>query len=914
MRKRSGAIIIVIILVTIVIISIVCYHLVPAVKEFIDANTALATFLGLLIGIPSFLYLLYLLLSEKKKPEPVKKGKTEKDHFEEIKIPSPVSGLCLGRDTELSRLETGLTHKNILLIKGIPGSGKTTLGLELRDTLEQKGYHTLWYQCDSESYEGFLIFLSDYVKNRGSSTFLSLKEQSIPPGERLKMAVQELYNYPTVLFLDNFQKFKNDSDFRIFKDHLKNSTLVLMSRTQPMFLLETYESLQCLDRNSSVDLLKTLDVTESPKVLEKIYEKTQGHPWSLVHFAELSRVLPVKDLLEKLPDFGKEQHAYISEECWKHLNENERDFLMRASVFTKPLTFEALKVCTRKGELSEVLFPLVKRFYIVKREYYYVHDIMKDFAFSKLKENLKLYSEAERAAADYYKGRISAENLLLIYDHLKKAGNHKEGLDSIIEGIDYFWKEGFWSDVRDVLRESLDFFKDEKTRAGIYFCLGTIVQDLGEWDTAIDYYEKSLEISEKLGDIHGMALTYGNLGLVYAKKGEWDKAIDYYEKSLEISEKLGDIHGMALTYNNLGSVYADKGEWDKAIDYYEKSLEISEKLGDIHGMAQTYNNLGSVYADKGEWDKAIDYYEKNLEISEKLGDIHGMAQTYNNLGLVYAKKGEWDKAIDYYEKSLEISEKLGDIHGMAQTYGNLGLVYAKKGEWDKAIDYYEKSLEISEKVGDIHGMAQTYNNLGSVYADKGEWDKAIDYYEKSLEIKEKLGDIHGMAQTYNNLGSVYADKGEWDKAIDYYEKDLEISEKLGDIHGMAITWENLAEVYCRKSDVDTALNYCNSSFEILEKLGDKLNLAEAHRIYGIIFRKRKELMKSKKELEKSIEICQELSAIGELADTFFELAMTLHEIGDIENAEKYFKKALEIFKKLKVKHKIEKIEMQLKSI
>jgi len=754
MRKRSGAIIIVIILVTIVIISIVCYHLVPAVKEFIDANTALATFLGLLIGIPSFLYLLYLLLSEKKKPEPVKKGKTEKDHFEEIKIPSPISGLCLGRDTELSQLETDLTHKNILLIRGIAGIGKTTLGLEFRDTLEQKGYHTLWYQCDSESYEGFLIFLSDYVKNRGSSTSSSLKEQDIPPGERLKMAVQELYNYPTVLFLDNFQKLKNDSDFRIFKDHLKNSTLVLMSRGQPMFLLETYESLQCLDRDSSVDLLKTLDVTESQKVLEKIYEKTQGHPWSLVHFAELSRVLPVKDLLEELPDFGKEQYTYITEECWKHLNENERDFLMRASVFTKPLTFGALKVCTRKGELSEVLFPLVKRFYIEKREYYYVHDIMKDFAFSKLKENSKLYSEAEKEAADYYKGRVSAENLLLIYDHLKKAGNHKEGLDSIIEGISYFWKEGFWSDAGEVLRESLDFFKDEKTRAGIYFCLGTIVRRLGEWDKAIDYYEKDLEISEKVGDIHGMALTYNNLGLVYADKGEWDKAIDYYEKSLEISEKLGDIHGMALTYGNLGLVYADKGEWDKAIDYYEKDLEISEKLGDIHGMALTYGNLGSVYADKGEWDKAIDYYEK----------------------------------------------------------------------------------------------------------------------------------------------------------------DLEISEKLGDIHGMAITWENLAEVYCRKSDVDTALNYCNSSFEILEKLGDKLNLAEAHRIYGIIFRKRKELMKSKKELEKSIEICQELSAIGELADTFFELAMTLHEIGDIENAEKYFKKALETFKKLKVKHKIEKIEMQLKSI
>ena len=879
MRKRLGVIVLGAIVILFIIV-IVLYYQVPRVKEVIDVNAALVTLLGLLGTLLGILIAIFLWLY----PSQNEKEKTEEKTTEEIDeetikekittILSPISGLCIGRDTELRKLEEDLTHKNILLIKGIAGIGKTTLGLKFRDIVKEKGYQTFWHQFDSQSYERLLIELSDYLKVRGSMSAVQLKDQGIPPEERLRRAVNELCTYQTVLFLDDFQVFDNDSDFKIFKDYLRNSCIIIMSRVQPKFLSEEYESLQYLDKDSSVDLLKTLKVEGSLTVLEKIYEKTKGHPWSLVCFKRLSRVLPVKNLLDELPDFSKEQEEYISGQCWQHLHENERDFLMRASVFTKPLDFDALKVCSKTG-LSDVLISLAESFYILKRgENYYIHDIMKDFSSLKLKENPELYAEAHRRAAAYYKRRLSAEHVLLMYYHLKEAEDYREAVKSVVYNIKYFWREGYWKDVREVLEESLDFVKDEKIIGDIYGDLGSIVDDLGEWDTAVQYYEKSLEIKEKMGDIHGMAMTYGNLGLVYYSKGEWDTAVEYYEKSLEISEKIGDIHGMGTTYGNLGSVYYSKGEWDTAVKYYEKSLEIFEEIKDIYGMAQTYNNLGLVYADKGEWDTAVEYYEKSLEISEKIGDIHGMASTYNNLGSVYYSKGEWDTAVEYYKKSLEISEKIGDIHGMGTTYGNLGSVYADKGEWDTAVKYYEKSLEISEKIGDIHGMGTTYGNLGSVYVKKGEWDTAIQYYEKSLEIKEKIGDIHEMA----------------------------------------MTWGNLAEAYCGKDDIDTALDYCNNSFEILEKPGDRINLADVHRTYGIIFRKRKELQKSKEELGKSIKIYQELSVIYELAKTFYELAVTLLEIGDTTNAREYFIKALNIFKELNVNHHIKKVEDQLNHV
>jgi ATP/maltotriose-dependent transcriptional regulator MalT len=315
MKKRTGAVV----FICAIILLIIGYHLVPIVRRYIVIYGALIALLGILL----MLFLHWISLQSGK-------GKPSKEIIESRidAILSPIAGLCLGRDTELSQLERDLENKNILLIKGIAGIGKTTLGRKFRDTLKEKGYQTLWHQFDSQSYEGLLRKLSLHLKNRGSSFAIQLKDQSIPPQNRLRIAVQELCSYPTVVFLDNFQVFIDDSDFEIFRDYLRNSHLIIKSRTQPSFLPKEYENLQYLDENSSVELLKTLKVNESQKVLETIYEKTKGHPWSLVHFAELSRILPVKNLLEELPDFGKEQHDYISEQCWNHLGDSERDFLL----------------------------------------------------------------------------------------------------------------------------------------------------------------------------------------------------------------------------------------------------------------------------------------------------------------------------------------------------------------------------------------------------------------------------------------------------------------------------------------------------------------------------------------------------------------------------------------------------------
>ena len=78
-----------------------------------------------------------------------------------------------------------------------------------------------------------------------------------------------------------------------------------------------------------------------------------------------------------------------------------------------------------------------------------------------------------------------------------------------------------------------------------------------------------------------MASTYIDLGNVYDERYEIEKAIECYNKSLEILEKVENTSETARTYLNLAVTYRHLEKFDKAIDYYTKCLELAQNLREM---------------------------------------------------------------------------------------------------------------------------------------------------------------------------------------------------------------------------------------------------------------------------------------------------------------------------------------------
>jgi tetratricopeptide (TPR) repeat protein len=289
-----------------------------------------------------------------------------------------------------------------------------------------------------------------------------------------------------------------------------------------------------------------------------------------------------------------------------------------------------------------------------------------------LKERLEpeIIKRAHHRAARYWRWKRERTKIInkqqALEELLEARYHHYEAgeVDLAVEVTEWACLQlqtwGTWGRQELLMKETLTWLpeKSEKTAAFVHH-LGMVSQDQGDYEEALTWYRKSLEIEEELGNRAGMANSYGQLGIVSQHQGDYEEALTWYRKSLEIKEELGNRAGMANSYGQLGIVSQEKGDYEEALTWYRKSLEIFEELGNRAGMANSYHNLGIVSQDQGDYEEALTWYRKSLEIEEELGNRAGMASTISQMGILFTEKGSPEQGILLNLKSLMVRSEIG---------------------------------------------------------------------------------------------------------------------------------------------------------------------------------------------------------------------------------------------------------------
>jgi hypothetical protein len=64
-----------------------------------------------------------------------------------------------------------------------------------------------------------------------------------------------------------------------------------------------------------------------------------------------------------------------------------------------------------------------------------------------------------------------------------------------------------------------------------------VAQDRGDLDSAENWYRKSLEINEALGNRRGLATSYGRLGLLSEQRGDMNTALDWIVRCVALFDE-----------------------------------------------------------------------------------------------------------------------------------------------------------------------------------------------------------------------------------------------------------------------------------------------------------------------------------------------------------------------------------------
>ena len=153
------------------------------------------------------------------------------------------------------------------------------------------------------------------------------------------------------------------------------------------------------------------------------------------------------------------------------------------------------------------------------------------------------------------------------------------------------------------------------------------------------------------------------------------KAFEYFHKSIEITEEIGEKNHLGVRYANIGSIYEVRGKFDKALEEYKKAVAIERSQQNLNGIATQLNNIAGILGDLGKYDDCIKKYSESLGIMENLKIKPGIARALNNLGSVYYKfKKDHTKAIPLLERSLELYKELNDSQMISSTQQNLDFI------------------------------------------------------------------------------------------------------------------------------------------------------------------------------------------------------------------------------------------------
>ncbi|MDX1585719.1 MAG: tetratricopeptide repeat protein [Balneolaceae bacterium] len=395
----------------------------------------------------------------------------------------------------------------------------------------------------------------------------------------------------------------------------------------------------------------------------------------------------------------------------------------------------------------------------------------------------KLFNEADydsslallSKAADYYERvdnfSVLAECYTLISTNHRVLNNLEESERMSLEVLELLKKRSL-----QLPRQQLKALNN----------LGLVETERSNFTAAISFFNDALKLTEKPGiPDHMRAMIMGNLGSLYDDRGDFEKALDHYEEGiglLSIDESEQHRKQLAKLYNYTGVTQVKMGRFEEALQFYKRELELNLDLyGTSHpSVAGGYNNIGGIYYRRGDIGEAIVYFKRAASSTQlTFGKYHPrVGLIYNNIGACYYEIGDYSQSIEYLKKSAEIKKATqGAEHpDLALTYNNIGSIYTEMEQYDEAIDFLNRSLEIREKVlGENHPvLSNNHNSLGLLYLNTGKPDEAITHFSKGLTITETArGPGHPYAaEARTNLAKAYREKGNYTSAL----KHLDVAE------------------------------------------------------------------------------------------------------------------------------------------
>lgn len=302
---------------------------------------------------------------------------------------------------------------------------------------------------------------------------------------------------------------------------------------------------------------------------------------------------------------------------------------------------------------------------------------------------------------------------------------------------------------------------------------------------SIEVLTQLKNFSEKVKGKRDQASANRKIGVLYGDLNNYDKAIEYTYKAMQICDEINDKMGMAFCCNNIANFYQSKGKltgdtvyYNKAVSFHLKNIALRKELKDTNWLYMSYSNASIAYIHLQEFDKAIQILNLSYNhYKDKPSTIGALSMVNSNLGDAYIGKAHITGRTEYFRKALSYLNDLVNSYrkekrideDFADALEKSGEIYYETEQYDRSLLNLTEAFEMYKEIGNNQGLSTASLRLAKLYEKKNDFKRSNEFYNLYVAHKDTV--LNRLNKSNLEQMQMIYQSGQKDKEIEKLKSD-----------------------------------------------------------------------------------------------------------------------------------------------
>jgi tetratricopeptide (TPR) repeat protein/tRNA A-37 threonylcarbamoyl transferase component Bud32 len=715
----------------------------------------------------------------------------------------PLVPHCIGREAELTSYGARLERDRFIVITGLAGMGKTTLGAKLARAVAADSDRIFWFTFDhveKSTADALYWAIATFLENRGEASLAHYlrgeigAQKPLERTARLNLLIAALAGGDYVLCFDDFQIAIDAPEVVYFFAQIRQrfvelrqplpARFIIMGRAVPPDMEHLVpEALHGLTLDTTRQFLLDHGVVLATSHVQQLWQHTAGNPKLLELSAGALRDVPdeaaghfINTLLRR-----GDIRDYLLHNIYQALTPAEQAVMGALSVFPGPIDRSGVEELLGDGDLGPLahhLDALANKHVldVTPDDQLDCHDLVREYCYHVLSrrerdqfhERAAIYFTAESnwlaAAHHYFERRAAARSLDLLIDHA----------DDIINA------GGATALTQQLSRFTASTLTPEQ-RLALYRVQGYSLRIQGEHQQATAVYQTALGLAQT--DADRAELLHRLVGLAVAM-GNYEHALELARQELQVSEVGNQTGFIARAHNDMGMAHVYLGHLDQARHHLLICQQIASRLNDKTLAAHNTLELGVAAWRSKQLTEARDYFEASAKLFRDIGDPKNEAFALGNLGLICGELRDTAQQLAYYRQAVDIHQQIGDMDGLQIAYNNLGYVQLAQGNYAAAREDYATLAGLAQTADNKLMLSIAHAGLADAHLGSGAARQALAHASEALRLSEEVANRMAQGICRRTLGDVWLALGDNEQARACYEQSIPMLIEFNEEHDL----------------------------------------------------------------------------------------------------------------------------------